>query len=182
MALKATVYKAELSIADMDRNYYGEHQLTLARHPSETDERMMVRILAFALYAADGLSFGKGLCVDDEPDLWLRDLTGTIELWIDVGQPDDKWMRKACGRAHKVVVLCFGRAADIWWEGIRNKITRLSNLSLIRIAPDIAPALAGLTERGMRLQCTIQDGQVWMTNGRDSVMVEPRFLYGGMED
>ncbi len=181
MALKATVYKAELSIADMDRNYYGEHQLTIARHPSETDERMMVRLLAFALHAAEGLAFGKGLCVDDEPDLWLRDLTGAIELWIDVGQPDEKWMRKACGRANEVVVLSYGRAADVWWEGVRNKLTRLSNLTVLRIAPEVAPALAGLTERGMRLQFTIQDGQVWVTNGRDTVVVEPVRLYGGKD-
>lgn len=173
MALKSTVYKAELAIADMDRNYYAEHPLTLARHPSETDDRMMVRLLAFALYADEMLAFGKGLCVDDEPDLWQRDLTGSIERWIDVGQPDEKWIRKASGRADQVVVISFGRAADIWWEGVRNKLTRLRNLTVWRLPVEAAPALAGLVDRSMRLQCTIQDGQVWFTNGRDTVLVEP---------
>lgn len=173
MALKSTVYKAELTIADMDRNYYAEHLLTLARHPSETDDRMMVRLLAFALYADDQLAFAKGLCVDDEPDVWQRDLTGSIERWIDVGQPDEKWIRKASGRADQVVVVSFGRAADIWWDGVKNKLTRLRNLTVWRLPADAAPALARLVDRSMKLQCTIQDGQVWMTNGRDTVLVEP---------
>src|SRR5512147_3279852 len=104
MALKSTIFKAELQISDMDRNYYGSHSLTIARHPSETDERMMVRLLAFALHANEGLAFGRGLSTDDEPDLWQRDLTGAIRLWIDVGLPDEKLLRRACGRADEVVV------------------------------------------------------------------------------
>jgi len=173
VALKATIYKADLAIADMDRNYYADHSLTLARHPSETDERMMVRLLAFALHAQEGLGFGKGLCVDDEPDLWRKDLTGAIEDWIDVGQPDEKWIRKACARAERVVVLSYGRAADVWWNGIRDKLVRLPNLTVLNLPADTAEALTTLTERTMRLQCTIQDGQVWMTNGRDTVLAEP---------
>ncbi|THF66316.1 YaeQ family protein [Pseudothauera nasutitermitis] len=180
MALKATIYKAELQIADLDRNHYGTYNLTLARHPSETDERMMVRLLAFALHAEEGLACGKGLCVDDEPDLWLRDLTGDILCWIDVGQPDEKWVRKACGRARKVVVLSYGRAADIWWQGVRDKLARQERLTVLNIAPEAAPALAALTARGMRLQFTIQDGQVWVTDGERSVHIEPVALHGGV--
>lgn len=181
MALKATIYKADLSVADLERGYYAEHNLTLARHPSETDERMMVRVLAFALYADPALAFAKGLCVDDEPDLWQLDLTGAIERWIDVGQPDEKWIRKASGRARQVVVVSYGRAADVWWNGIRTKLTRLDNVTVLKLAPEIASALAGLVDRSMRLQCTLQDGQVWMTNGKDTVLVEPETLYGVRE-
>lgn len=173
MALKATIFKVELSIADMDRHYYGDHGLTIARHPSENDERMMVRTLAFARYADPALTFGKGLCVDDEPDLWQKDLTGVIERWIDVGQPDEKWIRKACGRAREVVVVSYGRAADIWWNGVRGKLARQANLTVWNLPPDAAPALAALAERSMRLQCTLQDGQIWVTNGRETVAVEP---------
>lgn len=176
MALKATIFKAELVVADMDRNYYGDHNLTIARHPSETDERMMVRILAFALYADPALAFAKGLCVDDEPDLWQKDLTGLVERWIDVGQPDEKWIRKACGRAREVVVMSYGRAADVWWNGIRDKLTRLTNLTVLNLPGDVAPALAALTARSMRLQCTIQDGQLWITDGTETVSVEPERL------
>ncbi|MBR0566000.1 YaeQ family protein [Azoarcus sp. L1K30] len=178
MALKSTVYKAELQIADMDRSYYGDHALTLARHPSETDERMMVRLLAFALYADPALTFGNGLCVDDEPDLWQRDLTGAIQRWIYVGQPDEKWIRKACGRSDHVVVVCFGRAAGIWWDGIKSKLLRQQSLTVIRLAPELAPALARLTDRTMRLQFTLQDGHVWATNGLETVDVAPELLMG----
>ncbi|HJV24281.1 MAG TPA: YaeQ family protein [Aromatoleum sp.] len=178
MALKATIYKADLSVADMDRGYYGDHNLTIARHPSETDERMMVRLLAFGLYADPALSFAKGLCVDDEPDLWQKDLTGAIERWIDVGQPDEKWIRKACGRADEVVVISFGRASDVWWNGVKDKVARLGNLTVWNLDSDIAPALAALTKRTMRLQCTVQDGQVWMTDGTETVVVEPKRLMG----
>lgn len=173
MAIKATIYKADIAVADMDRHYYGDHNLTIARHPSETDERMMVRLLAFALYADPALGFGKGLCVEDEPDLWQKDLTGQIERWIDVGQPDEKWIRKACGRAREVVVVSYGRAADIWWSGVRDKLARLSNLTVWNLPSDVAPDLAAMTERGMKLQCTLQDGQIWITNGATTVLVEP---------
>src|SRR5688572_33449862 len=101
MATGSTIYRADLSIADMDRNYYADHSLTVARHPSETEERLMVRLLAFAVFAAADLEFGRGLSTDDEPDLWRRDLTGLVELWIEVGLPEEKWLRKACGRARQ---------------------------------------------------------------------------------
>lgn len=178
MALKATIYKVEISVADMDRHYYGDHSFTIARHPSETDERMMVRVLAFAMFADPALGFGKGLCVDDEPDLWQKDLTDAIERWIDVGQPDEKWIRKACGRAREVVVVSYGRAADIWWSGVRDKLARQSNLAVWNLPAEAAPALATLVDRSMRLQCTLQDGQVWVTNGRETVLVEPVRLMG----
>ena len=174
MALKATIFKADLQIADMDRNYYADHSLTLARHPSETDERMMVRLLAFTLYAHEQLGFGKGLCVDDEPDLWRKDLTGAIELWIDVGLPDEKWTRKACGRARQVVIVSYGgRQADIWWEQARSKLERQGNLRVINLPQAATQALAALANRTMRLQCSIQDGHVWITDGQDTVQVEP---------
>lgn len=177
MALKATIYKVELNITDMDRPHYGLYSLTLARHPSETDERMMVRLLAFALFADESLSFARGLSVDDEPDLWQRDLTGDIKRWIDVGQPDEKWIRKACGRADEVVVVSFGRAADIWWNGVVGKLGRLDRLRVINLDPEVAPALAAMAERGMRLQCTIQDGELWVTDGERTVHVVPETVF-----
>jgi len=177
MALKATIFKAELQIADMDRNYYAEHVLTLARHPSETEERMMVRLFAFVLYAHAQLGFGKGLCVGDEPDLWRRDLTGAIELWIDVGLPDEKWTRKACGRADEVVIISYGsRAADIWWEQNKSKLGKLGNLTVLGLAAPATSALAALAQRTMRLQCTLQDGQVWITDGQETAHIEPLTL------
>lgn len=180
MALKATIFKADLQIADMDRNYYADHALTLARHPSETDERMMVRLLAFTLFAGEGLGFGKGLCVDDEPDLWRKDLTGAVELWIDVGLPDEKWIRKACNRSERVVVVSYGgRSADVWWEQNQSRLARLENLAVYRVESEATQALAAMAERTMRLQCTVQDGQMWVSNGRDTVHLEPKPIKSG---
>ena len=160
MAANATVFRAELQISDMDRHYYATHALTLARHPSETNERLMARLVAFALYADERLEFARGAASDDEPDLWLRSRSGEIELWIDVGQPDESRIRKACGRADEVVVLNYhGRSADLWWEKVRPAVARCGNLTVIDVDANTIAELAALTDRGMRLQCMIQDGQ-----------------------
>ena len=172
MALKATIFKAELQIADMDRAYYHDHVLTIARHPSETDERMMVRVLAYALHAGEALSFGKGLSTDDEPDLWRKDLTGAIELWIDVGQPDEKRIRRACGRAHEVFVYSYGgHGAAIWWDQLGGKLERSRNLTVVSVPSTDSQALTTLARRNMQLNCTIQDEQVWLGDADNRVQV-----------
>jgi uncharacterized protein YaeQ len=179
MAIKSTVFKATLNIADMDRHYYAEHGLTLARHPSETDERMMVRLLAFAMFADERLEFGKGLSSTEEPALWLRDYAGVIKLWIEVGLPDERVLRKAAGRAEQVVVLAYGgRAVDVWWGKEGPGLARLDNLRVLAVAPEASAGLAALAERGMDLQCTIQDGHLWFTDGPETVLIEPRKLQG----
>jgi uncharacterized protein YaeQ len=177
MAIKATIFKANLQIADMERHYYQDHVLTLARHPSETDERMMVRLLAFALHANEFLEFGQGMTADDEADLWQKDLTGAIELWIDVGIPDEKLIRKACGRANQVIVYAYGgRTADMWFAQNSKQFERLANLAVINFPVDSSRAIAKLAQRNMQLQCTIQDGQVWLSDGNESVQVERQVL------
>jgi uncharacterized protein YaeQ len=176
MTVKATVFKAALQIADMDRHYYADHTLTLARHPSETDERMMVRLLAFALYADDALTFGKGLSSGEEPDLWHKDLTGAIKRWIEVGLPDERTIRKASGRADQVVVISYGRSADIWWNQLHDKLQRLNNLTVLRFPTSITLALAGLASRTMQLQCTIQEGHIMMTSDSGMLEIEPKIL------
>ena len=177
MAVKATIFKAELQISDMDRNYYQAHSLTLAQHPSETGERLMVRLLAFALNASESLAFGKGISTDDEPDLWQKDLTGVIDLWIEVGQPDEQRIRKACGRAAQVLVYCFsGRSADIWWEKNASALERCKNLSVIDIPSAASQAMAALAGRNMQLQCFIQDGQVQLMNDETTVQIDLTLL------
>lgn len=177
MALTATIFKAELQIADMDRGYYADHALTVARHPSETDERMMVRLLAFALHAGAGLAFGRGLSADDEPDLWLRDLTGAVGLWIDLGQPDERRLRRACGRAERVLVYAYGgQASTLWWERVRGEVERCANLAVVQLPQAACRELAALAQRTMRLNCTVQEGQVWFGDGTASVLLEPLTL------
>lgn len=174
MALKSTIFKAELQVSDLDRHYYATHALTLARHPSETDERMMVRLLAFALHADERLKFGRGLSAEDEPALWRKDLTGTIELWIEVGLPDERLLRKACGKAGRVVVLCYGgRGTDIWWNQNSDRLERLRNLAVLSLPVDASQGIAVLAGRNMSLQCTIQDGQAWLTDGSQTVQISP---------
>ena len=178
MALKATIFKATLAVADIGRGYYGTHALTLARHPSETDERMMVRLLAFALHADPRLAFGRGLSTDDEPALALTDATGAIEAWIDVGLPDERALRRAAGRARSVVVYAYGgRAADLWWARAGDALRRLPRLAVHAIAPASLAALAALVERTMDVACTIEDGHVLVAAGRGTVAVELATLH-----
>lgn len=160
MALKSTVFKADLQINDFDAQRYESHPLTIAQHPSETDERMMVRVLAFALHAEEGLSFGRGLSSDDEPDLWLKDLTGAIRLWIDVGLPDARTLRKAAGRADNVVLYAYGRGVEIWWKEHRAELERIEHLAVHRIDTESSLALATLAQRTMTLLCSVQDGAI----------------------
>jgi len=176
MAQKSTIFKVTLAVADVDRGYYRDHELTLARHPSETDERMMVRVLAFALHADDALSFGRGLSIDDEPDLCRRDLTGSIECWIDVGLPDERDVRKACGRANEVEVIAYGgRAVELWWQDAHEKFERQERLAVVEVPLDASRALAQMAGRFMRLQVTIQDDHVLVADGAASVAVELRW-------
>jgi uncharacterized protein YaeQ len=174
MALNATIYKVELQISDMDRHYYATHALTLARHPSETEERLMVRLLAFALYAEDRLEFGKGLSDEDEPALWRKAYTDEIELWIEVGQPDETRIRKACGRSRQVVVVSYGgNAAEIWWNKVGAALGRNKNLTVLDIPARTVAELVALLQRGMRLQVLVQDGQLQLMNETDAVAVDP---------
>ena len=175
MALKATIFKASLHIADMERRYYHDHALTIARHPSETDERMMVRLLAFAMNADQALTFGAGLSKDEEPDLWRKDLTGNIDTWIDVGLPDEKRVRKASSRSARVLVYSYGgRAADLWWKQLGDKLARLPKLTVINLPHAATKALGRLAARTMDLQYTMQDGQVWVADGHQSVQIDPQ--------
>jgi uncharacterized protein YaeQ len=174
MAPKATIYKAELQVSDMDRQYYATHALTLALHPSETVERLMVRLLAFALHADERLEFGRGLSTDDEPDLWRKSLTGEIEQWIELGHPDEQHIRKACGRARQVVVISYsGRSSDVWWDKIAAGLARSKNLTVIDIPSASVQALAGLADRNMQLQCLIQDGLAQLMSTKATMSVEP---------
>ena len=184
MAIKATIHKAQLQIADMDRAVYADHNVIIARHPSETDERMMIRLLAFALNVpADdkrgNLEFAKDLWDVDEPALWHKDYTGAVLHWIDVGQPDDKRLMRAAGRAERVTVYGFANSTPVWWKAIESKLTRASNLVVWQIEAPRSQALAKLAERSMQLQVTVQDGTIWMSTALGSVEITPRRLTAG---
>jgi len=174
MALKATIFKAEIGITDLDRHHYADYSLTIARHPSENDARMMVRLLAFALNAIETLQFCKGVSSEDEPDLWEKSYSDEIDLWIDLGHPDEKRIRKACGRSRKVIIYIYQRNAGlVWWEQIKNRLSRFDNLSICSIDDQAVASLAAFSQRTMRLQCTIQDHAVFISDGEQALEITP---------
>jgi uncharacterized protein YaeQ len=182
MALKSTVYKAAVQVADMDRGVYATHALTLALHPSETEERLMVRVLAHALQAdaaegADALQAARGLSDADEPALWQHDLSGRLLHWVEVGQPDDRRLAKACGRADRVSVYAYASSVPVWWASLRGKVARLANLSIWQLPAAQSQALADLAHRSMQLQVTVQDGLVWVADGTRSIELQPQALW-----
>jgi len=181
MAIKATIFKVKLQVADMDRAYYDDLSLTIAQHSSETDERTMIRLLAFALHASEGLKFTEGISAEDEPDIWRKSLSGEIEIWIDVGLPDEKRIRKACNRAKTVYIYAYGgRTVQTWWQPIAENLSRHKNLKVIILPPTATRSLGELAQRTMALQCTIQDGQIWIGDSINNVFVEPEILYGAV--
>lgn len=176
MALKATVHKATLQVSDLDRHYYASHALTLAQHPSETDQRLMVRLLAFALFADERLAFGRGVSSDDEPDLWRHSLSGEIEQWIELGQPDEARLRRACGRAREVIVLGYAaRAFDLWWEKNAAGLARLDNLKVLDLPAGSAEALGALLARNMDFQVVIESGEVQLIGEQGTLAIAPRW-------
>ncbi|EEB84967.1 YaeQ family protein [Roseobacter sp. GAI101] len=174
MAQKATIYKVELSVSDMDRHYYETHKLTVAKHPSETDERLMVRLVAFALNAHAQLEMTKGLSTDDEPDIWQKSLSDELELWVALGLPSEKVVRQSCGKADKVIVYSYGgKTADMWWEKIKNSTTRFNNLEVTNLSETDTSDLAKLAARSMKLQVNIQEGEVMVSADDSIVYVSP---------
>lgn len=173
MATKATIYKALLNIANMDKHYYAEHNLTLAQHPSETDLRLMIRLVAFILNANEDLEFCKGISQDDEPDLWQKSLGGDIELWIDLGQPDEKRIKKACGRSEKVIIYTYQEGmATSWWKQIETSLTRFSNLKVVHL--DIDGDIELLAKRAMSLQANISDNELTLIDEEHSIVIREK--------
>jgi uncharacterized protein YaeQ len=176
MADKSLICKVELEIADIDRHYYATHALTLAQHPSETDERLMLRVAAFALHASPALAFGGGVSTPDEPALWSRDPTGAILDWIDVGLPEPRALKRAAGRAQRVFVYAYGRAAAPWWTQHGGAIRRLDRVSTVLMAATTVEALGALLARSMRLQCLIQDAEATLSSAQASVVLHREVL------
>jgi uncharacterized protein YaeQ len=178
LALKATIFKAALQVSDMERDHYGSYNLTLAKHPSETDQRLMIRLVAFALNADNALSFTKGLSTNDEPEIWLKNLSDEIVLWIELGQLDEKRLRRACGLAKQVVVYLYAeRSARVWWAQHQEMVRRFSNLRIVMITVVGDQPLDSLAKRNMSLNATIQDNQVWFSNDEQTLTIESQEWY-----
>lgn len=169
MALKATIYKAAINIADMDRQVYLDKTLTLAQHPSETEQRMMLRLLAWIYHADENLSFTKGLCADDEPEVWRRNDHNAVELWIELGLPDEKRLKKACNQAEQVILYAYSeRAAKVWWQQNESKLANHKNLSIHFLNDEQLKQLSAMCQRNMQLQATIQDKAIWLSDDHNN--------------
>lgn len=183
MALKAIIYKAGVSFSDLDRNVYADHTLTVARHPSETEERMMMRLLAWVFNVPENndhgtLEFGKDMWEPEEPSLFQNDLTGLRLHEIELGQPDEKRLVRACGRSRKVTVYSFANTSATWWAGVAEKLSKVRNLTVWQFAPEQVATLGGLSDRSMELQITVQDGIITVDGGGKSVELVPVRLFG----
>ena len=175
MAIKATVIKLDLTISDMDRDYYQQHNMTMAQHPSETEQRLILRTIAFTLFAREDLQFTKGLSDDSQPDLWQKNLIDDIELWIDLGQPDEKRIRKACHKAKQVIILSYGdNAASMWWKNVEGKAKSFDNLSVYHINTDQYQSLSQLMQRHLVLNASIQDAELWLSDDQHSLHITPQ--------
>jgi uncharacterized protein YaeQ len=176
MAQKSTINKATIHLSDMDRNYYDTLNLTIAQHPSETDSRMMLRIIAYVLNAHEDLQFGKGVSDEDEAAIWQINYSEEIELWIELGQLDEKRLKKACNRAKKVKLYCYGSSVNTWWKQSQGKLLQFDKLSIEQFSEETTQALTQLMSRNMEFQCSIQDGQLWLTSGETSLLIETSVL------
>jgi len=177
MALKSTIFKLNLNVADLDHHVYEDFNLTIAQHPSETGQRMMLRVLAFALHAGPTLEFGRGISTEGEPDLWQKSLSDTIELWIELGTPDPDRLRKACSRADKVLLYCYGdRATPVWWRKNQAELARFDNLTILQVSDSDCDALADMAIPGMSLQCTISEGDAMFTVQQKAISIRPTLL------
>ncbi|OZY84753.1 cellulose synthase [Cellvibrio mixtus] len=174
MAEKATIYKATITLADMDRSIYGDYNLTVALHPSETVERMMVRILAFCYCAAENLTFTKGLSSMEEPDLWLKHDNGTILQWIEVGQPAPDRLKKASSQAQAVHVFSYGRGMDVWWRTNSAAIRALPKVTIHHFAADELQQLCALADKTMKLTVTITETIAYVSSATENVALSLR--------
>ena len=170
VAIKPTIYKARISLSDLERDYYDSISLTVAQHPSETLERMMVRLLAYCINAQEGIELTKGLDEVEEPDLWVRTLDWQTKLWIDVGEPSAERVKKACNRSQAVKVYSFNTKSDVWWSRGESKFSRLE-ASIYRLPRDKIESLAALVQRTMDLSVTITGDSAYVAGEAGEVEV-----------
>jgi uncharacterized protein YaeQ len=178
MARGATIYRLQLELSHVDRNIYGEMQLTVARHPSETMARTVARLLAYGLRYDEGLEFGRGISATDEPDLWRREGDGRVIEWIEVGQPDAKRLIKASRHSGCCQLFTFGPAAEHWRQTQLATMKAPANLGVARIADDFLDAVAETCDRQLRWSMTVTEGTIFFTTGDTSLETSPEIWLG----
>ncbi len=162
MARKAAIHRAQIELSHVDRGVYGEIRVTVARHPSETSERMLARLLAFALRHEEGLEFGRGVSTPEEPDAWSRDPDGRIRQWIEVGQPDAQRLVKAARQSERATLFAFGSGVERWRRAQLEGRPLPPNLHVARIDDAFLDALASSLDRTLRWTLTVSEGALFL--------------------
>ncbi len=177
MALGATVCKAFVDISDIDRGFYDSRTLTIAQHPSETPARMMLRLMAWILFAGDKTEFGRGLSTDGEPDVFETNDAGDIYRWIEVGCPDIKTLRRAAGKSEDVVVIAYDEARiEPWWQSRKGDLSKIDKLSVRWISDEDLEKIAAMAARNMKFAATLQDGVIWIADESRNIEIEIKTL------
>lgn len=177
MALGATVCKAFVDISDIDRGFYDSRTLTIAQHPSETPARMMLRLMAWILFAGDKTEFGRGLSTEGEPDVFETNDAGDISRWIEVGCPDIKTLRRAAGKSEDVVVIAYDEARiEPWWHARKGDLSKIDKLSVRWISDEDLEKIAAMAARNMKFAATLQDGVIWIADESRNIEIEIKTL------
>lgn len=177
MALGATVCKAFVDISDIDRGFYESRALTIAQHPSETPARMMLRLMAWILFAGDKTEFGRGLSTDGDPDVFETNDAGDIYRWIEVGCPDIKTLRRAAGKSEDVVVIAYDEARiEPWWQSRKGDLSKIDKLSVRWISDEDLEKIAAMAARNMKFAATLQDGVIWIADESRNIEIEIKTL------
>ncbi len=178
MALKSTIFKIKISLSNMNIHHYEECSLTVARHPSENNLRMMTRVLAFCLGAQNEIQFTKGISSDSEPDLWKLNHDGSIEYWIELGHLDERRIRQACSKGRNIEIYTYqDQQSTQWFESVKNGLSRFSNLSIFQFHWPLNLNFDDFVDRGMNFSVSIEDNEVWLSTGEDRylIVIEKKF-------
>jgi len=162
MAQPSTIYRVGIQLSDIDRGLYETLQITVARHPSETEERLLARILAYALYYEPELAFTKGVGAGDEPDLWSKGPDGRVRCWIEVGLPDAERLVKASRHSEQVVLCAFGSSLPVWEKQHLPKLAGISNLTVISLDPAFLGSLSKRLQRSISWSLTVTEGSLYL--------------------
>ena len=171
MALKSSVYKANVSLANLNTHYYEDIVLTMALHPSETEERLMYRLLAFLYSAHERLEVTVGLDNPDLPDIWQKNYTGDIEHWIDIGYPDEKKIKKAIGRSDLVSIFNYNSFKAKVWFGKNKSLLENKKVQVFHLEEEIQGSLETLVQRSMALNCMIEDNHIFLSNDSERIQI-----------
>src|SRR5678815_129529 len=168
MALTATIYNFEIELADSDRGVYESLALRVARHPSESEEYLVTRLVAYLLEYAEGIDFSRGVSEPDEPAVFVRDLTGAITTWIDIGTPDAARLHKASKAAGRVAVYTHKEPAQFLKQLAGERIHRAEALELYAIDRALVSALVERLERRVAFSLSVTDRELYLSIGSDT--------------